>query len=377
VDAEAPGVVTLPEHLKRHGYYTISNGKVYHDHGDDLDAVDGWSELPWEPHPGFFVWRKPENAEHNFRGYKYTDEYFEKPGPLFEAADIPDDGYPTGVITEKTIQDLHRLKRMQRPFFLAVGYRKPHLPFNAPKEYWDLYDPDSIRLPENGERRVNTPEVAYHSNPELYAYGSLERGEEIDEKWKRKLLHGYYASVSYTDAQIGKLLRELKKLGLEEDTIVVLWGDHGFQLGEHGLWGKICNFHESLNAPLIIKVPGKREGEISEALVEFVDLYPTLCELTGLSLPGHLQGLSFAGLMDRSDPNWKDAVFARNGTGETVITNRYIYTEWWNRYGGVYTRMLFDLKKDPLEMHNIAEDPEMQSAVQVLSRKIATAVRNR
>lgn len=374
VEQDAPDAITLPEHFKNHGYHTISNGKVFHDHGNVLDGMDGWSELPWEPHPGFWVWREGDNSQYDYRGYRYRKEYFKHPGPLYESPDIPDDGYPTGVVTNKTLHDLQRLKEMGQPFFLAVGYRKPHLPFNAPKKYWNLYDRDQIRVPENKDRAPSIPDQAYRDNGELYSYRGLKRSDPIDDATIRKLKHGYYACVSYTDAQVGRILDELDRLELSDNTIVILWGDHGWQLGEHTLWSKVCNFHDSLNAPLIVKVPEVTSGSHTDALVEFVDMYPTLCELAGLPLPGHLHGKSFDPVLNDPGSRVKEAAFSRNSNGETIITDRYVYTEWWDSDDQIIERMMFDLEADPLEQHNLAKNPEMDPTIQDLSQRLRTQV---
>ena len=184
----------------------------------------------------------------------------------------------------------------------------------------------------------------------------------------RSLVHGYNAATSYTDAQVGRVVAELDALGLQENTIVVLWGDHGWQLGEHGLWCKHCNFNTSLNAPLIVRAPDMDKGLQSEALVEFIDVYPSLCELTGIPLPDHLEGSSFAPLLDDAQRPWKQAVFSRYFAGDSVRTDRYLYTEWTDDEGNQTARMLYDHHADPKENVNISEAVENAEVVSELSR---------
>lgn len=354
VDVEFPKLATLPKHFKDNGYYTISNGKIFHDHGNVMDGMDGWSEIPWGPHPGFWVWVAPENQKYTYKGYQYRKDYRENPGPSHESPDVSDDAYPTGVITSKTIKDLERLKEMNKPFFLAVGYSKPHLPHNAPKKYWDLYN-TQFKLADNFENFYNIPKEAFNNSRELRVYNDIPDTGKISKKNWIELIHSYYACVSYTDAQIGKLLNELKLLGLKDNTIVVVMGDHGYQLTNHGMWSKGTNFHQAIRAPLIFSVPGTKSGYQSNSIVEFVDIYPTLAEICGLSIPDHIQGKSFAPIVKNYLSKYipKKAAFSRAGEGETVITEKYIYTEWINKMGHTYEKMLFDLYTDSLEMNNL------------------------
>jgi arylsulfatase A-like enzyme len=370
VDVEFPKLATLPKHFKDNGYYSISNGKIFHDHGNIIDGINSWSEIPWEPNPGFWVWKSPDNQKYTYKGYQYLEEYRENPGPSHEAPDVSDDAYPTGVLTTKTIQDLRRLKEMDKPFFLAVGYRKPHLPLNAPKKYWDLYNKSQFKLANNFESFNNIPKEAFNGNRELRVYNDIpDTGKISDNTWL-KLIHGYYACVSYTDEQIGKILNELKGLGLKDNTIVVIMGDHGYQLTNHGMWSKHTNFYDAIHAPLILSVPGLKSGYQSNSIVEFVDIYPTLAELCGLSIPNHIQGKSFAPIIDNSLGNYepKKAAFSRVGDGETIITANYIYTEWINKKGYTYEKMLFNLYEDPSEMNNLAGLKKYKKTEEELSK---------
>ena len=356
---EYPGIASLPMHFKNHGYTTISNGKIYH-HADD-DSL-AWDEIwrPKSPHS----WRDyvlPENIA--------MDTAARSRGFPYERADVPDSSYLDGKTALKAIEDLQELNEQQNPFFLAVGFLKPHLPFNAPSKYWDLYDSTQISLPENYVRPASTPKQAFHNSGELRAYGGVPKEGLVSEDMANKLIHGYYACVSYTDAQIGKILNELEALGLADNTIVVLWGDHGWNLGDHMMWCKHCNFESSLHVPLIVKVPGKTHGQRSRNITEFIDIYPSLCELAGLPLPDHLDGTSFVADIDgavRPD----DFAISKWYDGVTIIQDNYFYTEFLGEDHEPENRMLFDHTTDELELNNIAESDELQEVTRELHQKM-------
>jgi iduronate 2-sulfatase len=281
-DEDAPGITTLPGHFHNKGYRAISNGKVFH---HDTDASDSWDEI-WHPRSSSVSWRDYALEENIVQDTSDSSR-----GPAFERANLPDTTYKDGKIAEKTIRDLRKLKELDTPFFLAAGFLKPHLPFNAPEKYWKLYE-GKVSLPGNNYPPENAPAESLHTFGELRAYAGVPAEGPVTDDFARELIHGYYACVSYTDAQIGKILEELKQLELDRTTIVVLWGDHGWNLREHGLWCKHCNYETSLHTPLIVKVPGTRQVKSTSEIVEYVDIYPTLCELAGLEVPEHLQGTS-------------------------------------------------------------------------------------
>lgn len=355
-----PEAVTLPRLFRDNGYHTISNGKVYHHRDDDPEA---WSEEPWRA-----------RGEHRYLTEQALRTEHEnevagngRRGPAYEAADVPDSEYPDGELTDKTINDLRRMKELGKPFFLAAGFARPHLPFNAPRRYWDMYPAESINLAENPFRPEGAPDQAIHNWGELRQYAHVLETGPLTDGMALNMIRGYYASTTYVDTLLGQILDELERLGLRENTIIVLWGDHGWQLGEHGLWCKHCNFQTSLRAPLIISAPGAAAGEHCEALTEFVDIYPTLCDLAGLGKPSHLEGSSLAPLLRDPDREWKQAVFSKFHSGWSVRTDRYLYTEWWDRDGTVEARMLYDHLDDPAENHNIAELPQNRAVVERLS----------
>jgi arylsulfatase A-like enzyme len=286
---------------------------------------------------------------------------------MFEAADVSDEEYIDGKTTQRTIQTLRRLKKDGKPFFFGCGFKKPHMPFYVPKKYWDMYDRSALSLADNRYLPKGAPKSLRGSN-EINGYVLDEYDLESDA-WHRAMIHGYYACVSYIDAQIGKILQELKDLELDNNTIVVLWGDHGFHLGEHNFWSKHNTMDVSLRVPLLVHVPGKMQGE-SNAMVSSIDLYPTLCELAGLPLPSHVQGKSFVPILDDLSQSTQEHVYARFRNGDAAITGRYAFT----RYSDGES-MLFDHKKDPKENRNVATNPEYKNVVAKMQKLLDQSIK--
>ncbi|MDC0156435.1 sulfatase [Verrucomicrobia bacterium] len=353
-EKDAPDAMTLPEAFKTNGYHCISNGKIFH-HNDDT-AKRSWSEDPWKPSMGGASFLDPKSKS-MIGGRK-------KRGPVLEFPNVTDNAYPDGQIANKTIADLKRMKKSDKPFFLACGFKKPHLPFYAPKKYWDLYDRASLELADNRERPKDAPS-ALRGSGEIHSYH--DRGMKYNsEEWHRSCLHGYYACVSYVDAQIGKVMKTLDDLDLRKNTIIVLWGDHGWHLGEHNFWGKHNVLHLSTRSPLIVSAPGFKSGQACERLVEFVDLYPTLMDLTGLkSVNEGLEGTSFKPLLENPRLKWKSAAFSKFGPAESLITHQFNYAEFDDGQ-----KMLFDLKKDPDENVNLAASPEHKKTLNRLAKML-------
>ena len=358
---DMPEAVSLPAHFKQCGYATSSVGKVYHHNEDETES---WSVAPWRPTGDWFGnWRSYVSEESREILKRRRDAGKEDArGPAYEAADVADNAYPDGCVADKAIDELRRLSKGEEPFFLAAGFFKPHLPFNAPLKYWEMYDREKVALAPNPDRPEGAPDAAMHNWGELRQYFDIPAEGPLTDEMARTLVHGYYACVSYTDAQIGKVLAELDALGLGDDTIVVFWGDHGWQLGEHGLWCKHCNFMTSLNAPLIVRAPGKLRGATSGRLAEFVDVYPTLCDLAGLEMPPHLEGRSLVPLLDDANVPWRRAAFSRYQKADTVATERHVYTEYTDG-GEMLGRMLYDHDADPDENVNIAGASENEKVV--------------
>ncbi|VGO18643.1 sulfatase [Pontiella sulfatireligans] len=374
-DEDMPSVPSLGKWFREQGYITLSNGKIYHHANDDLKA---WSEPLFDPPRNktfgeeWSMYQSPESG-------RLIAEYgAQNPGekraktPVVEAADVPDEGYPDGRLTQKVIEDMRRLSKQDQPFFLTAGFWKPHLPFCAPKKYWDLYSDDEIKLADNQYKPENAPKQAMHKWQELRNYLDVPQKGPVPPDMQKKLVHGYYACVSYVDAQVGKLLDELEALGLKENTIVILWGDHGWHLGEHSLWAKHCNFNRVLNAPLIVSAPGLSQGLQTEAITEFIDIYPSLCDLAGIKKPDHLAGTSFVPVLQNPARSVKEYAFCRFQKGESVVSATYNYTEWYNyKTGEVDARMLYNLDKDPAENTNISENPEYAGVVKKMSDQLS------
>lgn len=370
-----PDAVTLPQFFRERGYETRGLGKVF---GEGLNDPKAWSVPLW-----------PENIA----GMQYVDlrkweqvpahRRSESPIPTLEwekqetiqTPDVPDNALQDGQVAERAVQMLRDLR--EKPFFLAVGFLKPHLPFVAPKKYFDLYRREEIAEPRHASAPKDVPPVALHDWRELRGYKDIPRKGPLPPGKARELIHGYFAATSYMDAQVGKVLNELDRLQLTENTVVVLLGDHGWHLGEHDLWVKTTNFELDTRAPLIVAGAGvKHRGVKSAGIVESIDVYPTLCELCGFEPPAHLEGLSMKPLLDEPAREWKKAAFSQfprpflpskagKGMGYTMRTERYRYTEW-RIPGEPLAVELYDHEKDPHEMVNVAARAENAGAVKEL-----------
>ena len=323
--ATNPDTVTLPQLFKKHGYHTQAMGKIFSGDERELDPAS-WSVSEILKQDGWKNYALPRS---------------EAPGKQapYEAADVPDDGYSDGKLAQLAVDTLGRLKQQTQPFFLAVGFFKPHLPFNAPKKYWDLHDPKKFDLPGEPERVRGAPAPAYHTHRELGGYTGMPKDERLDAEQTRTLRHGYYACVSYVDAQIGQVLDALRRLELDRNTIVVLWGDHGFALGDAGRWCKGTNWDLDTRVPLMIRTPGLAQpGRATSGIVEYVDVYPTLAELAGLPAPAYLSGRSLVPLLqDAARPGRDFALsqFSRpfnagppESMGYSIRTETQRYTRW-------------------------------------------------
>lgn len=324
-----PNVVALPQLFKENGYETSYIGKVYEPQFSDLKF--SWSKAPVkiamkDPNPiGGYADGDNVKLFTSLR-QKMKDKYGENVyfglgrGPAYESADVSDNAYKDGYNTEVAMATMKELSKQGKPFFLAVGFQDPHLDFNAPKKYWDLYDAASIPLAVQNEAPMNAAAMGITYNIELRdRYGIPKTGPiYTDTALSRKLKHGYLAATSYVDALVGKLLNQLDDLGLSENTIVVLWGDQGYHLGEMDIWGKATNYDLGTRVPLIIAAPQMQQemtGKHTNALVEQVDIYPTLCDMAGIQTPNNqLQGISFVPLLSKPNLRWKKAVFSMNPT---------------------------------------------------------------
>ncbi|MEM6257215.1 MAG: sulfatase [Planctomycetota bacterium] len=371
---DAPSVKTLPQVFKEAGYTTVSNGKVFH-HATDTESRS-WSEPAWKPSGGKergIDAQLPEtNAKLSDRGRGY----------IVEKANVPDNAYEDGKLAEKVIADLVRLKGKDKPFFLTCGFIKPHLPFYAPKDYWDLYDDNKLALANNRYFPHNAPKDELRGSTEYASYylGNLEVGSE---EWHRTMKHGYLACTSYVDALAGKVMKELNELDLDKNTIVVVWGDHGFHLGEHDFWGKHNTMDHSTRIPLIIRLPESMRKQASkgvktQAMVESVDIFPTLCGLAGLDVPQSVQGRSFEQLFVNPNQPFRSSIYTRRGNGDTVITDEFAYTRYTDRNGRQTANMLYDHRTDRAENTNVVDNPMYANSVhqldQLLNRRMKEAL---
>lgn len=362
-----PEAVTLVQHFRSHGYHTTAVGKILHTGHGNHDDAESWSEKPL--HPTAEHYALPENITPVNSGAKGADQR----GSPTESADVPDDTYADGLIAAEAVKKLATAKEAKTPFFLAVGFLKPHLPFVAPKKYWDRIDPATLPMPDSDALPEGAPEPAVPSTDELRKYKGMPKGREaLSETQKRQLIHGYYAAMSYADACIGRVLDALDAQELADNTIVVVWGDHGYHLGDHGVWGKHTNFELATRIPLMVAVPGKKGG-VSSALVETVDVYPTLAALAGLPVPHGLDGRSFTALLDDPGAGHRDHVThvfpRRELLGRAVRDGRHRLVEW-NKIGAspeAATYELYDYEADPHERANLAaSQPETVKKLQAL-----------
>jgi arylsulfatase A-like enzyme len=348
-DLDAPGAMTFPQVFKQAGYTTLSNGKIFHNKEDTQKR--SWSEP---------AWRADANPEDDDAATKGQASKTKRRGSIVQSLDLPDDAYTDGKTAARTIEQLRQFKQSGQPFFIACGFMKPHLPFHAPKRYWDLYDRDKIQIADNRHRPENAPNELFGSK-EFLSY-DLGGYDQNSDEFHRLMRHGYLACTSYVDKLTGDILAELDKLGLAENTIVVLWGDHGWHLGEHNFWGKHNTMHLSTRVPLIIKAPGKKAGT-SSSIVESSDIFPTLCALAGLPTPATVQGRDFSALFkDPTDP-FREVAYSRYLNGDAVITPHFTYTN----YKDGKSHMLYDLQKDPDENINVADDPAYSEPLRKMS----------
>lgn len=351
--SEVPNVVTLPQHFKNNGYKAVSVGKVFH-----VDDTVSFSRPPWYPRrmtPHGYVTKENIAMAAANNGN----------GPITEIADVPDSLYADGQIANEAIRFLQTEK--EGPFFLAVGFIRPHLPFMAPRKYWELYDRHKMQPSPIRDIPLNAPGYAVNRLSEMRMYTDVPRKGPLDSATAQRAVHGYYASTTYVDAQIGRVLDALKKEGLSDNTIIVLWGDHGFKLGEYSDWVKHTNFEVDVRAPLLIAAPGLKGGTTTEALVEFLDIYPTVCQLAGLPMPAHVQGKSLVPLMKKPTKTLHKAVYNQyprewmNAMGYSVRTKDYRLTVWYRLKGerpdSLLATELYDHRFNDKETINIADKP--------------------
>ena len=370
-----PDAVTMPQHFAKYGYRTESLGKVFHighgNHGDpDSFSVPHFHDKVIEYlDPASTDGGKLTREEAYFTNQKLGEISSLPRGAAYESPDVDDGQYADGRVAAETVKRLQvanaRREQDGTPFFIAAGFARPHLPFSAPKKYWDLYDPASLPMPQFELLPTDAPGVAGKRGGEITNYKPVpeDRDAEYSSELKRSLIHGYYASVSFVDAQIGKVVDELDRLGLAENTIVVLWGDHGFHLGDLGIWTKHTNYEQANRIPILISAPGVTQpGSSTKQPAESVDIFPTLAELVGLPAPTGPQpidGLSLVPVLKDGSKRVRDHafhVYPKGKLGRAIRTDRYRLVEWKNPGDAAETAEyeLYDYASDPLENHNLA-----------------------
>jgi arylsulfatase A-like enzyme len=393
-----PEAVTIPQYFRKTGgYRAVAFGKIFHNtFPDDVS----WDEPTHWP-TGVIAYSK-ENLERlaavkaKMKADGKSDAAIARlRGPATEVQEQPDDKNLDGKQTIDAIEKMRELAGGNAPFFLAVGYIRPHLPFITPRKYWDLYERAKIPLASNPFLPHGAPAVAFGDKSfggfyELRDYmdymdapSPFERQLTVEQQ--RELKHGYYAAVSFIDTQVGRLLDELERLGLAKNTIVVLWGDNGWKLGEHGGWCKQTNYEIDTRVPLIVRAPGaKANGRQSDALVELLDIYPTLCDLAALPTPPVLEGKRLTPVLDDARAKVKDAAFSqfprkhegRNYVGYAMRTERYRYVEWLEGpMAQVAARELYDHQSDPEENENVAGKPENRGLLETLGAQMWATLR--
>jgi len=375
-----PDVVTLPQHFMSNGYHAEGIGKIFHN----------WRQDDWRGDAA--SWSVPAVMHYASHGSDQAVVEGDVPPnlsdtPKCEIRNVPDEAYFDGRVAQLAVQALGRLKEQADPFFLAVGFWKPHSQFNAPKRYWDRYDPNEIKRAANPLPPRFVPDIALHDAREMLRsftsrpLGRPTRSDEID------LRHGYYAAISYVDAQVGKVVDELNRLGLADNTIIVFWSDHGYHLGEHGLWAKTSNFELDARVPLIIAEPDRPSPRRSKSLVELLDLYPTLSDLASLPAPSHLEGVSLRPALDDPQAQVKPAAFTWHprpaypadddplqALGYSMRTDRFRYTEWRSvADNSVVARELYDHDNDPNENINHAGNPRYADQIEELGADLLDA----
>ena len=407
-----PDILSLPQHLISQGYSTQGIGKIY-----DSRCVDKKMDEPSWSVPFYNYFKSPETKELAIKFKKEgqekglkdkeLDDFVSKSiKPAVECVDVPDNAYNDGANALRALEILEKLKSDTKPFFFAVGFSKPHLPFVAPKKYWDLYKREDMPVAAFQEKPKNSVDPAFHNSGEIRAYTDIppllsftdqkDFGLTLPIDKQKELIHGYYAAVSYTDAQVGKLLDKLDALGLTKNTIIILWGDHGWHLGDHNLWCKHTNFEQATRTPMIIAAPGIAPST-TDASSEFVDIFPTLCDLAGVTIPETLDGKSLMPLMNKSAKSVKEysiSQYPRSGNsteterqgyasskvmGYSLRDKRYRYTIWMNNNfrstqafnpDFIVGTELYDYDKDPNETNNVVDEKEYKSVAKDLKTKI-------
>ncbi|RUA07859.1 MAG: sulfatase [Flavobacteriia bacterium] len=377
--------MTFIKYLRQNGYYTVGIGKISHypdgyvykylePKSNVRELPDSWDEMLFDSGK----WGTGHNAFFGFAdgSNRNAKKNMVKP---YEMAEVSDTGYVDGLTANLAIEKLRELKEKGKPFFLGVGFFKPHLPFNSPKKYWDMYDEEKLPLAPVRKIPENTDIASLHNSGEFNSY---RLGDEkaslkgsVSEAYERKLRHAYFACISYVDAQVGKVLDELKRLGLDKNTIVIVWGDHGWHLGDQLVWGKHTIFERALKSTLIVKVPNRKGGIKNENIVSSIDLYPSISELCGLEVPSFTDGKSLVPVLEGRDSTWDNKAFSYFRKGISMRTPEYHFIVYFRNGKKVYE--LYDHTKSDIELVNIAPDnPHLVDSLLTLWEKGNTRIYN-
>lgn len=376
-----PDRFSLPQYFREKGYHTVGMGKIFHSHQPDALSWDQWVKIDGSGADYF----DPENiqamrqrraqvvarekAGEKFKPWQRRELII---GPFSETAEVSDEKYPDWQLATHAMESLRNLKNSEKPFFVAVGFHKPHLPLVVPKKYWDLYNPRELLVPEELAFPEGAPAWHTHNSFELRGYQDVSKTGPIDEETVRRAVHGYYAACSFVDAQVGRVLDELKRLELDRNTIVVLWGDNGFHLGENGMLCKDTNFEAAAAVPLMLSAPGLAPATVDRP-VELVGIFPTLCSLAGVPVPDQCDGENLC-----SPESGDDAVaFTMNqrkwnspNVGCSVRADQYRYIRWTAPDGSVVAEELYDYSLGQEEKRNLAAEKEYRKTLKLLRKRL-------
>jgi arylsulfatase A-like enzyme len=394
-----PNIITMPEYFKNHGYDSIGFGKILHGaKGDDPQSWTHRAEwTPGYPDDGinFTVAKFQTQGVHDvYKEFMSKNKRIKGKAlmnalkaknlyPATEAFDVADNAYPDGKIAESGQKALKQYADSGKPFYMVLGFKKPHLPFNAPKKYWQLYDRSKFKVHPYQEQKEDRPKYAYHTYGELGAYTGYKLGIPVEHDKQIELIHGYYACVSYVDAMIGKVMQTLRETGLDKNTTVVLWGDHGWHLGDHGIWCKHSNFEQATRTPLIISDPDFNQRQRTTSETELLDVFPTLCDLVGLEKPEQLEGKSLVPILKDPSARVKEGAISQytrySATGYAMRSGDYRLVYWMDKSVISFSKFnpnklkaveLYDYNKDPHETRNVATDPEYAGVLKNMEAKM-------
>ncbi len=366
-----PDVITLPEHFKNSGYRSESVGKIYHTGHGNRDDDRSWSVPRWDH--SVFIKSLEKINRGDTTGLETDLVRVNKVYVPYHKSDAPEEHMADGVIARIAVERIKALK--DTSFFLAVGFLKPHLQFVAPRKYWDLYDPANIVIPGRTQPS-GMPGISLGDFGELRKYHGIPAKGPLDDETSRNLIHGYYACVSMIDAQVGKLLDALDENGLADNTIIVLWGDHGFKLGDYGNWCKHSNAEFDTNTPLIIAAPSAKKGAMTNSLAELVDVYPTLCDLADLSKPDGLEGQSLVPILNNPSEKVKRVAISQypRGPNQSIMGysmrfGDYRYTRWhkFENPGEIVAVELYDHSNPGVPKENLAINKKYSRRLDKLS----------